>query len=245
MSSSVTDVSCGFCGVVFYKTLYKQSLSKTGIFFCSREHQGLASRRDNEVNYHTGSPSANIKTENIFLCKNCGKKQKVTKKFKNFCSDECKTSYIANLKEKKCSSCETVYDITDFSSVKASFDGKNSICKYCVNNRWSAWYLQKIEVNRKNNVAANMKFSKTDLGMEAAFQKRLKKYGLTEKLFLNLFEKFDGKCHCCKERIATDIDHDHQTGEVRGILCNSCNSGIGLLGDNLVGLQKALQYLVK
>lgn len=39
------------------------------------------------------------------------------------------------------------------------------------------------------------------------------------------------------------IDHDHDTGEVRGLLCSGCNSGIGLLGDDLKSVMKAVNYL--
>lgn len=39
------------------------------------------------------------------------------------------------------------------------------------------------------------------------------------------------------------IDHDHKTGEVRGIICNRCNMGIGHLGDNPEIVKKALKWL--
>lgn len=39
------------------------------------------------------------------------------------------------------------------------------------------------------------------------------------------------------------VDHCHDTGRVRGLLCSVCNSGIGKLGDNIEGLEKALEYL--
>ena len=39
------------------------------------------------------------------------------------------------------------------------------------------------------------------------------------------------------------VDHDHETGKVRGILCVMCNLGLGNLGDNVEGLTRALEYL--
>ena len=51
-------------------------------------------------------------------------------------------------------------------------------------------------------------------------------------------------CECCGERKdKLIIDHCHDTGEMRGWLCHLCNIGIGNLGDNLEGLQKAVMYL--
>jgi hypothetical protein len=39
------------------------------------------------------------------------------------------------------------------------------------------------------------------------------------------------------------LDHDHETGRARGFLCGRCNKGLGLLGDNIEGLERALAYL--
>jgi hypothetical protein len=53
-------------------------------------------------------------------------------------------------------------------------------------------------------------------------------------------------CQCCCN--VTDhfvLDHDHKTGDFRGWLCRNCNQGIGKLGDNIEGLQKAISYLSK
>lgn len=41
------------------------------------------------------------------------------------------------------------------------------------------------------------------------------------------------------------LDHDHDTNKFRGWLCWQCNTGLGLLGDTLVGLMKAVQYVVR
>lgn len=41
------------------------------------------------------------------------------------------------------------------------------------------------------------------------------------------------------------VDHDHETGENRGLLCRQCNTGIGLLGDNYEGVRQAMLYLRK
>ena len=40
-----------------------------------------------------------------------------------------------------------------------------------------------------------------------------------------------------------NIDHNHETGEIRGILCHKCNTGIGLLNDDQELLKKAITYL--
>jgi hypothetical protein len=53
-------------------------------------------------------------------------------------------------------------------------------------------------------------------------------------------------CEMCRVPFGTRnkcIDHDHSSGKVRGSLCSKCNSGLGLLGDNVEGLCRALHYL--
>ena len=76
--------------------------------------------------------------------------------------------------------------------------------------------------------------------------KRLSRYGVCPEQWKELNRQFP-RCPICNyagENFPC-IDHDHQTGAVRGLLCQRCNKGIGLLGDNIAGVQKALIYLQK
>lgn len=56
-------------------------------------------------------------------------------------------------------------------------------------------------------------------------------------------------CAICREaftdtgKTRLEVDHDHQTGFIRGVLCGSCNRGIGSLKDDIVLLKKAIEYL--
>lgn len=58
-------------------------------------------------------------------------------------------------------------------------------------------------------------------------------------------------CDCCgisfDDISPSDVhfDHDHETGEARGWLCKPCNVGLGMLGDNIEGLEQAIRYLKK
>lgn len=71
----------------------------------------------------------------------------------------------------------------------------------------------------------------------------LKNYGLTEKDYLQLFFNQQGKCLICDQERKLQVDHCHETNKVRGLLCMSCNVGLGMLGDNEEGLQKAIKYV--
>lgn len=75
-----------------------------------------------------------------------------------------------------------------------------------------------------------------------------KKYDLNLEQVLSILVYQDFCCGICTSPIETArrrpcIDHDHSTGEVRGILCVSCNSGLGLLGDTPDFVAKAAHYL--
>ena len=75
-----------------------------------------------------------------------------------------------------------------------------------------------------------------------------KKYGIAIEDYDRLFELQDGKCAICGDSDTGKfnhlcVDHDHKTGEVRGLLCNPCNKGIGCLRDDKEILKSAIGYL--
>lgn len=72
------------------------------------------------------------------------------------------------------------------------------------------------------------------------------KYGMTIDEVHSLFHSQDRKCALCKDTLDEKtmmVDHCHETGRVRGILCRRCNSGLGFLGDTAQALGRALEYL--
>jgi predicted RNA-binding Zn-ribbon protein involved in translation (DUF1610 family) len=85
-------------------------------------------------------------------------------------------------------------------------------------------------------------------GLEREDNIMRKQYGISTHQFAELLEFQGGGCAICAKPIENirrrmNIDHDHETNKVRGILCTGCNTGIGHLGDNIEGLQRALYYL--
>lgn len=54
-------------------------------------------------------------------------------------------------------------------------------------------------------------------------------------------------CSICGKPLGKNMqmDHDHETGEFRGWICKPCNTGLGLLGDNIVNIKKCLNYLIE
>jgi|SRR3972149_5086974 len=71
-------------------------------------------------------------------------------------------------------------------------------------------------------------------------------YGLTPQNYADLLQSQGGVCAVCGNddpRFRLSVDHDHATGRVRGLLCNTCNRAMGLFGDDSVRLRRAIAYL--
>lgn len=75
----------------------------------------------------------------------------------------------------------------------------------------------------------------------------MRKYNLSVEDWARLYEAQKGHCALCDENDPNklEVDHDHTTGTVRGLLCGRDNVGIGLLGDTEEGLERALDYIRK
>jgi hypothetical protein len=73
------------------------------------------------------------------------------------------------------------------------------------------------------------------------------RYGITIEEYDQLLVLQEGVCAICKKSCTSGkrlaVDHDHESGIVRGLLCRKCNRGIGLFHDSLELLQSAANYL--
>jgi len=60
-----------------------------------------------------------------------------------------------------------------------------------------------------------------------------------------MLDEQEGRCKICRAEFedAPHVDHDHETREVRGLLCHHCNTGIGLFRHDVKILKQAISYL--
>lgn len=76
---------------------------------------------------------------------------------------------------------------------------------------------------------------------------QLKKYGITWEDYRQILDDQQGVCAICQIECSTGknlaVDHCHETGEVRGLLCSNCNTAIGKFKDSTKNLQRAIDYL--
>ena len=149
---------------------------------------------------------------------------------------------------KVCNACGIEKDLSLY-HYKRKSKRHESICKVCTNER-SRMYRQK----NKDAIAKQRKQYREDnkeAHMHSKWVSSLKnQYGITEAEYIDILARQNGLCAICgtsesdsPKRFA--VDHNHDTGEVRGVLCSSCNLGLGNLGDSPDRLLSAFRYLVE
>lgn len=73
-----------------------------------------------------------------------------------------------------------------------------------------------------------------------------KLFGLIPEQHKAMLSNQNERCLICGEKPAKErlsVDHDHKTGEIRGLLCRACNGGLGIFKDNVLNLKRAISYL--
>lgn len=133
---------------------------------------------------------------------------------------------------KMCSRCKENKDVKEFFVSRSSRakDGLHNVCRSCSREYGRQWYL-------KN------KSEKDGLVLKS-------KFGITNDDYLTMLKEQKNCCAICgvhndevKKRLV--VDHDHTTGEVRGLLCHNCNVGLGNFKDEIKILKSAITYLLK
>lgn len=144
--------------------------------------------------------------------------------------------------QKICRACGSTKNLSDFRRNSETADGYRYKCKEC----------DRLKRPVNPEISKAMRFPtrqystrKSREGLDQIQAKRAQKYGLTVAELDNMLVKQSGLCAICENPLNAKycVDHCHKTGKTRGLLCYSCNSGIGLLQDDPNILQAAIDYL--
>ena len=135
---------------------------------------------------------------------------------------------------KKCTKCNLLLPLCEFSPRGKDNPHLRSACKKCNSKEWAE--------HKKNNTESYKKHR------EKAW--RDKGINFTNEQYTLLFYAQQGKCACCGReqmelKYALAVDHNHTTGQVRGLLCSNCNHVIGLAHENSAILRAIADYLDK
>lgn len=152
---------------------------------------------------------------------------------------------------KQCNECKEFKELSEFSKQKGAKDGYINQCKPCkrIKNR---------EYNKNNKYKNSLKNKKYDKNNKDKIRNRVleKKYNITLDQYKQMLVSQNGVCAICgKPETKTHhisnkikdlaVDHNHQTGEVRQLLCCECNLAVGNLKESIEYSIKLTQYLVK
>jgi len=157
---------------------------------------------------------------------------------------------------KRCKKCGEVKPLGEFYKAKGAADGYRTDCKVCnladkkarykadpetAISRVKAW--QHANRDRLNEYQREYR-AKNQSAMREGHLRRT--FGITQSDYDAILEMQRGGCAICGKRpgkISLHVDHDHATGEVRGLLCVGCNNALGQFHDDRELLARACDYI--
>ena len=137
---------------------------------------------------------------------------------------------------KRCPKCKQTKPLSEYHRNKSRSDGLAAQCKPC-----TLEYLREYHLTTKGK-ASRLRSRRKDQQKH----KMKHKYGITPEIYKGMLEDQNGACGICggnNKGRRLCVDHCHKTEKVRGLLCNTCNSGIGYLKDNIDIMASAISYL--
>lgn len=150
---------------------------------------------------------------------------------------------------KNCPHCNQFKPLSEFYKNKSRPSGVASWCKECVKkdaSKWAKNNRSKINKRRRKYAKENPNYNR---------QNNLKRnYNISLTEYEQIEHQQNGVCAICNKRetyknqyslARLSVDHDHITGEIRGLLCKNCNLGLGYFKDNIASLSSAINYLLK
>ena len=149
--------------------------------------------------------------------------------------------------------------MASFHRASAARDGHRPECKACTAVRRKRWY----EANRAREIPRVTEWQRANPDLVRASRARAKAdgrrqaqdrrsylkrtYGITVEQYDEMLASQGGVCAVCgrepRDDISLHVDHDHETGAIRGLLCFRCNNSLGDLGDDPDLLRRAAAYI--
>ena len=132
--------------------------------------------------------------------------------------------------DRRCYTCKEVKPLEAFAKSAKESLGHRYECKVCQNKHAKAFHKQFPERTKQYEIKHNL----------------MKDFGLTVETYDAMLVAQNGVCKICGNPPTTErlsVDHDHQTGKLRGLLCRHCNVGLGHFRDDPNRLINACKYL--
>lgn len=147
---------------------------------------------------------------------------------------------------KRCTKCEKLQCISQYTKDKRLRSGLKSRCRICMKAQHAEW-------RRQDNQAYNRQRGRDYYATHKAQRRAYcvaRKYNLSIEQWDALYHAQGGCCALCSVDLSSlpskdvHVDHCHTTNKVRGILCSGCNTSLGKLGDTPESIMRAYHYLI-
>lgn len=170
---------------------------------------------------------------------------------------------MGSVAEKRtCATCSESKSVEDFHVDRSSPHGRKYSCRACTNRvkaRWRHANSDRVKKQKSESYERNrekyLTYQRSDERRERLWLWKLRtQFSMTVDDWESAWERQNGRCAICyrepheivKKGPKSNnlcIDHDHETGMFRGLLCNDCNAGLGFFKDNINSLVFAIEYL--
>ncbi len=156
------------------------------------------------------------------------------------------------MQTKVCARCGDEKPLFAFTNNRVSSDGKHSFCKDCKRQADK----ESLERRKLNGLCVRCSEPQAPglTRCEACHQKHRewsiqRNYGLTWAAYCSMLTAQGSGCAICGYVPNLDerglcVDHDHETGDIRALLCNCCNVALGQINDNLAILKRMIDYVI-
>ena len=143
---------------------------------------------------------------------------------------------------KRCNRCKINKPRSDFFVNSKRSDGLQTYCKPCHLEYGRERYANP-EAFTRRQMNRDIYKERRKLSSRKWYLKST--YGITEEYYLKLLSLGNNSCWICKESYSYNLhlDHNHDNGKIRGLLCGECNRALGLFKDNKNILKLAIGYL--
>jgi len=154
---------------------------------------------------------------------------------------------------KQCGKCKVFLPFSDFEKDNTKKCKTSSSCKNCIKRRQNNPEWRDKYRKRRRNYMKKLSLSENNIPRIREQQIKLK-YKLSPEEYIQMIDSQYNLCAICgKPEIAVDkrngkikalaIDHHHESGRVRGLLCSKCNTGLGMFKDDIELFKAAIKYI--
>lgn len=156
---------------------------------------------------------------------------------------------------KECSSCHQVKEDSEFQKSRVNKDRLHHYCRVCNSAAVAEWRKRNPNAAKESREARKEKISEysKEYYKKQETQDRMRrnalvrKYGITVSDYDAMLVSQNSVCKICgevnKDGKPLSVDHSHNTGKVRGLLCSKCNIALGMIRENESILSKMREYL--